>query len=754
MNIGKTSRSNSSSSRSERMSLMSFLQEASGVIEAVTGLKVKFNAGGGIFSACSSGESVGVAGILSMRCDILQGTAIHLKCEMLRAPWEARIPVHLFSACMAQLSRDMFILPSVENTDGKTSSLWVCIEIPVNGCSGARIVRLEAELRGLNDIAGKMQKHSPQRLSKGDLIKKYEPYADSLSPVMGISNCEDDALQSLMSWAYETVEYLEASLSVAVSSDYPALEAAALSAIAEVCMQADSSLGVYTAPSAATRRLPEIFRKAPGYVVVPAAAMSMGTNPYEIGNETRALLRSLSSLNLPGIFTGSFDDLQSVFHGGQGGKSDPLFPVVRTIPTDMLNIENLIRFSIANCGCRGGGLPSEVVRSLSDKTNSFLSGRTEDEQKRILTPVAARMVNNWRKIGTKDLSGFAEKIAGNNVTLTGLGDKPGAKRSPKVQEKFIQVLTDRGLLSFLKQKLLGQDEALDELTMRLQMEILTRPLHQPIRYCTQGTPGTGKSESARMLAERLEIPYINIDAASLPDYYTASAQLLGSGRGLVGSYQSGRLEQAAKHHAGALMEISDLDHAAPQVRSALADLFLQTLDLGEAQSAAGSMFSCANLILAFTMNLPDGLDESVRKSMGFAGTPNRLDISKKVETEIKNMLSSAFLSRIGTPILFDPLSKETLAAIIEKSVKDSIKSAAERFNNPNVRITVIKGTGETLLKGIKGQVTSFGARRIFEHGRTLASKAFLQFYKKNHKALNKLTVTAESPEMLMIKNRR
>ena len=162
------------------------------------------------------------------------------------------------------------------------------------------------------------------------------------------------------------------------------------------------------------------------------------------------------------------------------------------------------------------------------------------------------------------------------------------------------------------------------------MECLARPLYQPFRYCAQGTPATGKSESAILIAKLLNIPYVNIDAASMPDYYTATSQLLGSARGIVGSFQSGRLEQAAKHHSGALIEISDLDHASPNVRCVLADLFLQILETGEAQSATGAMFSCANLILAFTMNLPKGQDERVRKKIGFSSEPTRPEVGREV----------------------------------------------------------------------------------------------------------------------------
>jgi ATP-dependent Clp protease ATP-binding subunit ClpA len=217
----------------------------------------------------------------------------------------------------------------------------------------------------------------------------------------------------------------------------------------------------------------------------------------------------------------------------------------------------------------------------------------------------------------------------------------------------------------------------------------------------------------------------------MPDYYTASSQLLGSGRGIVMSYQSGRLEQVARHHAGALLEVSDLDHAPANVRSVLADLFLQVLETGEAQSATGAMFSCANVIFAFTMNLPGGMDESVRKGIGFGGPPTKREVSSRVVSEIKSMLSSAFVSRIGTPILFEPLDGYSLALILERAVKRAIFSAAERLHVAIMGVELAAGLGARLIASLESGLASWGARALLEHGRSLAAKAFVELHQRN-----------------------
>ncbi|HEU4388593.1 MAG TPA: hypothetical protein VFV34_12400, partial [Blastocatellia bacterium] len=144
---------------------------------------------------------------------------------------------------------------------------------------------------------------------------------------------------------------------------------------------------------------------------------------------------------------------------------------------------------------------------------------------------------------------------------------------------------------------------------------------------------------------------------------------------------------------------------------------------GEAQAANGAMFCCANLIFAFTMNLPDGADEAVRKGIGFNNTATRDSIVARVSFEIKRMLSGAFLSRVGAPILFEPIAESALAEIIERAVKTAVKSAAERLSLKVDDVIVEQGVGEAVLSYRVANSASFGARALLERGRALAAEA-------------------------------
>ena len=88
-----------------------------------------------------------------------------------------------------------------------------------------------------------------------------------------------------------------------------------------------------------------------------------------------------------------------------------------------------------------------------------------------------------------------------------------------------------------------------------------------------------------------------------------------------------------------MVEVRDLDHAPTHIRKNLAADFLQILEEGEAETGTGAIFSCANLIFAFTINLPDGQDEKLRRRLGFGEGPTQIEVKSDVIREVKSLFS-------------------------------------------------------------------------------------------------------------------
>jgi len=665
-------------------------------------------------------------GIGAVRGQLLDDGILAVQLECARVSGNLRVPAGSLFAQLAELGDKCRVVNAPSPPQDGVTGLWIEMRVATVPLSFSRESVLAAQLERLDNLALTIQSEIPQLPDEKTLAKLYERFADSLEPVHPWQGEIGELPPLVADWAGNTLEFVEGCASVAVESDFPVVTQCLLAVLARVAADFGRTVGAVKPTAINARGLVEIAAKAPGIVTVPAIRVSLGTSAYEMANEIAGLLSTLSSAGTPVIFSGTQAQLQAVFGGGQGGGSDPLLPVLRHAPD--VGLEMLARFAVRSAGRRTGGLSAPAEDALLQATMDSVAHFDGATRKRILPTVASRTVAAslaGRTTGGPSASQYAATVATLNETLAGLSPRPRASRREEIQNRFTAVLTARDLQAHFEEHLLAQEVALEQLVSRLSMECLTRPSHQPLRYCAQGTPGTGKSESAILLARRLDVPYVNIDAASMPDYYTAAAQLLGSGRGIVGSHQSGRLEQAAKCHSGAVVEVSDLDHAVPSVRAALADLFLQILETGEGQSAAGGMFSCANLIFAFTMNLPDGMDEAVRKRIGFNDAVSRRQLTADVSDHIKRMLSGAFLSRVGTPIVFDPLDGAALAMIVERAVQAAVVSAANHLHADIVGVVLEEDLGDRAVALLESRMVSSGARALLEQGRSLASRAFL-----------------------------
>jgi len=576
----------------------------------------------------------------------------------------------------------------------------------------------------------------PVRRNEAELAalkKSYENFEGTLIPVLPWFRGDSAPLPSdLRDWAEHIVEFLQAGLSVAIDAASDMEQALALAAVAEAEMNIGSSLALPKSVSIPCQLLLSLTEKAPGTIAVPARTLSMATNLYELNNETTSLLSALSNANTPCVFFGAYGELQNVFHGGQSGHNDPLSPVVCHLPD--VDMAVLSAFAADHIARNSSAVAPGMIADITRETLDILRNNVPREKTRsLIGPLTRRIVATRARPGRPEApSEFVRDVAQRSETLGGLSVEPRGGRAERIQQHFLERITSPGFFEFLTATLFGQEEALASFISVLRREAMTRTMHQPWRLALQGTPGIGKSDCLSLLARWCGIPYVIIDAASMPDPHTASSQLLGSGRGIVGSFQAGRLQQIARHFNGAIVEIADLDHAEPSVRSSLGDLFLQVLETGEAQSATGAVFSCANLLFGFTLNLPDGKDERVFQRVGFGNTPTQAEIRRDVCREIRHMVSGAFLSRIGEPILFAPLTGETRVRIVERALRHAVETALNRMGASSFRIDIAQGAGQRIVEGLDRTAITFGARGLVERARAEAARIVVEAH-ENHR---------------------
>src|SRR6185437_8608477 len=178
-----------------------------------------------------------------------------------------------------------------------------------------------------------------------------------------------------------------------------------------------------------------------------------------------------------------------------------------------------------------------------------------------------------------------------------------------------------------------------------------------------GPTGVGKTELAKALAEFLfddERAVVRIDMSEYGEKHTV-ARLVGAPPGYVGYEAGGQLTEAVRRRPYCVILLDEVEKAHQEVF----DILLQVLDDGQ-----GRTVDFRNTILILTSNL--GSTDIANQSM---------DEDTKRETVmavVRATFKPEFLNRLDDIILFDPLTTEELAEIVDLQVAALAKRLAER----------------------------------------------------------------------------
>jgi len=679
------------------------LKQVGALIESKYDFDLEFTPDDSAFKSRDRGHHPGMGYVFG---EIIDASIIQLQLQLIKFIGDVNVSGPAFSRHIAKLGRKC----EFRETD-RSSSLWVELKLNAVPLGYTQENTFHDELEKINEVALALQQEIPS-FSKQELLDEYKGLHE-LEPILNLEYDKQEMLEIDWSFFRETMSLLEGGVNIALCSPSEVLTDYAIDKLAFVIRDYGISLAKYLPPVISPLTLLKQATLAPGRIVANASSLNLGTNPYELSSEMQNTLRSLTDSGSPVIFTGSMEELQ-ILSGGQGGRPDPLLPVIRRIHEISLN--SLVTFSISYMAqssrviteSKKAKMKTELVQVLKDLPNA--------EQYRILPMLTRRLVAAQKHQQPNfNLPEYVCQIQGQTESLGGLGASSRKRRPIQVQQNFKHLL-EPGFMTYVNQYIFGQEAAIQEAVQRLNVGIQCH-LDTPPCALFIGPPGSGKTQFSELMGEFLNIDYRRIDAASKDS--TGINSLLSSGTGYVGSNKPGTLEKACKNHGGTILEISDLDHARPSVRSALADLFLFSLE-GSIESGNGSIFSTSSIIFIFTINLPGDKIEKTRKNIGFNNFLTRELIRNNMTKEICQLFSGALLSRLGQPIIFDPFNPQTMARIIEKGVRKSIEEmiAPEnldlRFSG---EIKIDERVGKSLLTPIlEHEARTHGGRILYDSG--------------------------------------
>ena len=230
---------------------------------------------------------------------------------------------------------------------------------------------------------------------------------------------------------------------------------------------------------------------------------------------------------------------------------------------------------------------------------------------------------------------------------------------PAVKIRETEFVKLAGLENALKQKVIGQDEAVHlvaQAIKRSRADLSGR--RRPASFIFVGPTGVGKTELVKQLAEQLfdgPDPLIRLDMSEYMEKYAVS-RMIGSPPGYVGYEEAGQLTEKVRRRPYSVVLFDEIEKAHPDVMNIL----LQILDEGKINDAQGRTVDFSNTVICMTSN--DGSSDQSAGSLGF----NKSDAQRseeKTRKALAQFLRPEFLGRVDEVIAFKPLTEETLQGI-------------------------------------------------------------------------------------------
>ena len=258
------------------------------------------------------------------------------------------------------------------------------------------------------------------------------------------------------------------------------------------------------------------------------------------------------------------------------------------------------------------------------------------------------------------------------------------------------------LESNIKQKLYGQDDAVDSVLERVYINFSgigndNRPIAS---FLFLGPTGTGKTELAKLLAKNLDMNLLKYDMSEYQEKHTVSS-LIGAPPGYVGfedgNIGGGKLISDVSKNPYSILLFDEIEKAHPDV----INIMLQMLDEARITSANGKTVNLKNCIIIMTSNL--GARDNENNNIGFGQS---LEKTGSEEKAMKDFFKPELRNRIDQICRFKKL--DTLA--IKKVVLKFVDQLQTSLSNKNIKLNLAESVIDMLAD--KGYDSKMGARPL------------------------------------------
>lgn len=261
----------------------------------------------------------------------------------------------------------------------------------------------------------------------------------------------------------------------------------------------------------------------------------------------------------------------------------------------------------------------------------------------------------------------------------------------------------------LKKKIVGQNEAVKKIsdTVKRSRAGIADP-NRPIgSFLFLGPTGVGKTELTKALAQFMfddDKALIRVDMSEFMEKHSVS-KILGAPPGYVGHEEGGAITEMVRHRPYSVILFDEIEKAHPEVFNVL----LQVLDNGRLTDAKGRVVNFRNTVIILTSNIGARYIDRMEK-IGFASDSteksNYEEAKSKVLEALKDHFRPEFLNRLDDIIVFDILSKEAIAEIVNIQI-DIVK---DRLAQKEIKLNLTPAVITHLAK--EGYSPQYGARPL------------------------------------------
>ncbi len=222
----------------------------------------------------------------------------------------------------------------------------------------------------------------------------------------------------------------------------------------------------------------------------------------------------------------------------------------------------------------------------------------------------------------------------------------------------------------LGRRLIGQKDAVKAVSdaVRRSRAGISDPNRPVGSFLFLGPTGVGKTELAKSLADFLfddEHAMVRIDMSEYGEKHSVS-RLVGAPPGYVGYEAGGQLTEAVRRRPYSVVLLDEVEKAHPEVF----DVLLQVMDDGRLTDGQGRTVDFTNVILILTSNLGSPILIDPTMSMDAK--------REQVQALVRQAFKPEFVNRLDDIVIFQALSQDDLAQIVELAVDALHKRLRER----------------------------------------------------------------------------